>query len=105
MKKLAKWAALAAVCCALVSCDTMRSIMVDGGVADQLLANDVITPDQHAALTGNGWGPILQGLLNTASTLLIGVPIIRKWRGPAAPPAEKQARKAAHQAAKAPPAD
>lgn len=100
MKKLSKWAALAAVLVLCASCDTMRSLMVDGGAADQLLANGVISVEQHAALTGNGWGPLLQGLINTVSTLVIGVPVIRAWRGPATK-AENVAKKVA---AKVPPA-
>lgn len=93
--KLLLSAAVGVAVLVLPGCAAFESMMVDTGVADQLLANDVISPEQHAALTGNGWGEILKGVVNTASTLLIGVPIMRVWRGPATKQENVEKKKAA----------
>jgi len=85
----------------LPGCEAVRSIMLEGGVADRLLADQVITADQHAALTGNGWGPILSGLINMAGTLLLGIPIIQKIRGPSATAEQRVERRLARTMAKA----
>lgn len=79
----------------LPGCSMLEQLTIDGDVADQLLANDVITKTQHAALTGSGWKPLVMGLINTASTLLIGVPLISKWRGPATKVENVEKKKAA----------
>ena len=99
--KIALCVAAAAFLMMLTGCESLASVFGDGGrVADQLLADGVITREQHTAMTGGGWGDLLKMVANTASTLLIGVPIIRTWRGPATK-AENVGKK---QAAKAAPA-
>lgn len=93
-----KWllaVAAIAVMSLLPGCSMLEQLTIDGDVADQLLANDVITKTQHAALTGSGWKPLVMGLINTASTLLIGVPLISKWRGPATKVENVEKKKAA----------
>ena len=85
----------------LPGCSMLEQLTIDCSVADQLLANDVITQAQHTALTGAGWKPLVYGLINTVSTLVIGFPLLVKWRGPATK-VENVAKK---KAAKAKPAD
>jgi hypothetical protein len=82
MQSKLKWALYIAVILLLASC---TSILGEGGreVADALYNNGAITKEQHSALVGDGYDDILRMLINTASTLLIGVPIIHTWRGPA----------------------
>jgi len=70
-------------------------------VVDQLLADEVITPDQHAAIVGGTWDSILNWLGQAAGAAVFAYTGIRINRGPSAASAERAQRRAAKKAEKA----